>query len=79
MKLCGNEGCRCEHVQMCALCKHYNWNYEVLDNDLYSDLSSSTTLTFSFVVGPSSFEPRQLIFLDILPLLLFLQAAFSVF
>lgn len=38
MKLCGNEGCKCEHVQMCALCKHYNWNYEVLNNDLYADL-----------------------------------------
>lgn len=49
MKLCGNEGCKCEHVQMCALCKHYNWNYEVLDNDLYADLMCN--LKNDFVKG----------------------------
>ena len=38
MKLCDDEKCRCKLTQMCALCKHYNWNYEVLDKDLYADL-----------------------------------------
>ena len=38
MKLCDDEKCRCKLTQMCGLCKHYNWNYEVLDKDLYADL-----------------------------------------
>ena len=38
MKLCDDEKCRCKSIQMCALCKHYNWNYEALDKELYVDL-----------------------------------------
>lgn len=38
MKLCNDEKCRCKLTQMCALCKYYNWDYEVLDKDLYADL-----------------------------------------
>ena len=39
---------------MCALCKHYNWNYEVLNNDLYADLICN--LKNDFVKGFNSCE-----------------------
>ena len=54
MKLCDDEKCRCKSTQMCGLCKHYNWDYEVLDKDLYADLMCN--LKNDFVKGFSCCE-----------------------
>lgn len=38
MKLCKHSSCKCKGARMCVICKHYNWNYEILNNDLCADL-----------------------------------------
>lgn len=33
MKKCEHDNCRCKTVQMCVLCKYYDWNFSALKSD----------------------------------------------
>lgn len=54
MKLCDDEECKCEFVQMCSLCKHCIWDYEYVNTDPHPVLTCD--LKNDFVKGFSCCE-----------------------